>query len=759
MSSIRQAAAGDVSSEVGFSAEEIGSAHASPRPARRLRAAALLLCLPPLSLGCTGGTDTPTGDGEDEPVAEASQPLSRSGPGAHVALSVAGGDFQRPARWSGDFSMDTGWDPLQNPRALADVDGDHRMDVVGFSNDGVKVARSTGSGFTATSLWAADFGWSAGGWDSTRHPRFVADVNGDGKQDIVGFGSWDVRVALSDGTKFLPTSTWSSDFCEDDDWWVSRHVRQLADMNGDGKADVVGFGKSGVKVALSTGSSFGPTQAWSGDFGEDYNWNQKDYPRYLADVNGDGKLDVVGFGQWDVWVALSDGTKLGPTQSWSQEFSAGTGWTSDRHVRLLADVDGDGRADVVGFGDYGVRVALSTGTGFAPSAQWIGDFSYVTDGWRVDKHPRMLVDMNNDGKADIVGFGHAGAVVALSAGNRFKPAVLWAEEYGYNPGFAVGWHSQAEHPRFVGDVDGDGLKDLVGLGTVDWYWSRRFDETTWLTAHNAFTNADGGWLLHNQTQGIQAQLQAGVRGLMLDVWHHDYSEPICYLSFGADCDSSGLYLCHEGCEGVIGGNYVVPRKTLAAALTTVRDFLNQNPNEIVTVFLEDYAWGPELYSAIGSVPGLTDMVFNPMVPDWNVPFNGWPTLRRMVMNHKRLLLITDEETHDGLQGMMYGKSYTVENTYDIGLGGSDYTCTSRWGDIALNRTEPRFNRLFVMNHFRKVPMDPSALVDNTYWNLRSRVYDYCLPAAGKLPNYVALDFTTSSGASPMQLVSELNAAR
>ncbi len=77
-------------------------------------------------------------------------------------------------------------------------------------------------------------------------------MNGDGKQDLVGFGSWDVRVALSDGTKFLPTQTWSGDLCEDDGWSVQKHVRLLADMNGDGKQDLVGMGAKGVKVALST---------------------------------------------------------------------------------------------------------------------------------------------------------------------------------------------------------------------------------------------------------------------------------------------------------------------------------------------------------------------------------------------------------------------------------------------------------------------------------------------------------------------------
>ena len=32
--------------------------------------------------------------------------------------------------------------------------------------------------------------------------------------------------------------------------------------------------------------------------------------------------------------------------------------------------------------------------------------------WRVEQHPRMLGDVNGDGRADIVGFGNDGVVVA-----------------------------------------------------------------------------------------------------------------------------------------------------------------------------------------------------------------------------------------------------------------------------------------------------------------------------------------------------------
>jgi len=189
-------------------------------------------------------------------------------------------------------------------------------------------------------------------------------------------------------------------------------------VNGDGKADAVGFGYAGVFVALANGSgtAFAPTATqWTGAFSYNAGWRVDQHPRMLADVNGDGMADAVGFGYAGVYVALSNGTSFAPTATqWTGAFSYNAGWRVDQHPRMLADVNGDDKADAVGFGYAGVYVALSNGTSFAPTtSQWTGAFSYNA-GWRVDQHPRLLADVNGDGKADAVGFGYAGVYVALS---------------------------------------------------------------------------------------------------------------------------------------------------------------------------------------------------------------------------------------------------------------------------------------------------------------------------------------------------------
>jgi hypothetical protein len=89
-------------------------------------------------------------------------------------------------------------------------------------------------------------------------------------------------------------------------------------------------------------------------------------------------------------------------------YNAG-GWRVDMHPRFLADLTGDGRADIVGFGEAGVWVALNNGNGTFQAPQMVvPSFGYNAGGWRVERHPRFLADLTGDGRADIVGFGNAG---------------------------------------------------------------------------------------------------------------------------------------------------------------------------------------------------------------------------------------------------------------------------------------------------------------------------------------------------------------
>ncbi|MDT9701861.1 VCBS repeat-containing protein, partial [Streptomyces sp. P17] len=149
------------------------------------------------------------------------------------------------------------------------------------------------------------------------------------------------------------------------------------------------------------------------------------------------------------WVSLNngDGTFQDPQLVVSNFAYDAGGWRVEKHPRFLADVTGDGRADIVGFGNAGVWVSLNNGDGTFQDPQLVvSNFAYDAGGWRVEKHPRFLADLTGDRSADIVGFGDAGVWEALNGGKgAFGNPQLVVENFAYDAG---GWRVE-RHPRFV----------------------------------------------------------------------------------------------------------------------------------------------------------------------------------------------------------------------------------------------------------------------------------------------------------------------
>ena len=267
-----------------------------------------------------------------------------------------------------------------------------------------------------------------------QHPRFLADLTGDGRADIVGFGDDGVWTALSNGDGTLPATAVRQRLRLGSirRWRVDQHPRFLADLTGDGRADIVGFGDDGVWTALSNGDgTFQPPQFVLADFG-----GVNSAAGGSTSIRGSSPISPATAGPTSSASATTacgrrssngDGT-FQPPRFVLADFGASTGgWRVDQHPRFLADLTGDGRADIVGFGDDGVWTALSNGDGtFQPPQFVLADFG-STGGWRVDQHPRFLADLTGDGRADIVGFGDDGVWTALSNGDgTFQPAAVRA---------------------------------------------------------------------------------------------------------------------------------------------------------------------------------------------------------------------------------------------------------------------------------------------------------------------------------------------
>jgi hypothetical protein len=166
----------------------------------------------------------------------------------------------------------------------------------------------------------------------------VADVTGDGKADIVDFqnghgtgGTSNVEIAVSSGAGLLAAQSWLSGFCD------PGQTCAVADVNGDGTADAIAYDPSkNVWVALSSGTGFGGVNVW-GSF-----LCTGSYSCSFADVTGDGRADLLQ-------LTHSATVNMAPSAWPAPMFDAATFWDGEicasPQTCLIGDVNGDHLAE------------------------------------------------------------------------------------------------------------------------------------------------------------------------------------------------------------------------------------------------------------------------------------------------------------------------------------------------------------------------------------------------------------------------------
>lgn len=77
-------------------------------------------------------------------------------------------------------------------------------------------------------------------------------------------------------------------------------------------------------------------------------------------------------------------------------------------------------------------------------------------------------------------------------------------------------------------------------------------------------------------------------------------------------------------------------------LKLIVEFLEQNPEELVTIFLENYIVDVKKMQAVfREVQGFKELVFNPYAA--NVKEKGWPRIKDMIAANQRILIVDDEQ--------------------------------------------------------------------------------------------------------------------
>ncbi|KAL0377700.1 UNVERIFIED_CONTAM: PI-PLC X domain-containing protein [Sesamum radiatum] len=176
-----------------------------------------------------------------------------------------------------------------------------------------------------------------------------------------------------------------------------------------------------------------------------------------------------------------------------------------------------------------------------------------------------------------------------------------------------------------------------------------FNRYSWLTTHNSFARAGskssmGSLILAptNQDGSVTDQLKNGVRGLMLDMYDFNNEIWLCH-SFGGKCYN------------------VTAFQPATVVLREIEVFLEQNPTEIITIFIEDYVASPYGLMKVFNESGLSKF----MLPLSQMPKDGkdWPTVARMVKKNHRLVVFTSKSSKQASENIAYLWDYVVENQY------------------------------------------------------------------------------------------------
>ena len=283
----------------------------------------------------------------------------------------------------------------------------------------------------------------------------VGDVNGDGRDDVCGRDTLGITCAISvqstsSGDDRLPRTVFRAVHRSAQPSAAPAGAIHLADVTGDGQADVC--------IAAAGGISCAPSNV-VGELGAFRSWSLDDHAASFrfADVDGDGKADACSRTTTGIACAKNLGRRFDASRSWLADMTDARGWAEARYASTiqLADVDGDGRADVCGRGPLGLVCALSNGRGFGKTERWAAAADFADGDIRFG-------DLNGDGRDDVCGISQDGVVCALSTAHGFTRATVWL---GAGVVRAQGW----QRPELagtiqLGDVNGDGRADLCGRG-------------------------------------------------------------------------------------------------------------------------------------------------------------------------------------------------------------------------------------------------------------------------------------------------------
>lgn len=296
-----------------------------------------------------------------------------------LLLGTGSGTFSLAADQNHSYTSQTPAGAL----SVADFNGDGKPDLDFFDSSGQTFVWYN----TGNSSFSSPLGVNAGS-------TLAADINKDGRSDLISVANLAITTMLGQSNSTFATVTTPL-------WYATQGIAAVGDLNNDGKPDLLAVEDPGLRIWLGNGDgTFSHSNLITfpqGFFGQSAT---------IADLDGDGNADVVAF--------LPDPTPGARTGSLAVLFGNGDGtfqppsFIPVSHLYSIisvADLNRDNRPDLVLSDGSGIALIYNLGNRtFSPEDRYVA-------GQGINQ--LNVVDVNGDGYPDIVAANYGGTTVTV----------------------------------------------------------------------------------------------------------------------------------------------------------------------------------------------------------------------------------------------------------------------------------------------------------------------------------------------------------